>query len=670
MYDQKAAKRAWLDEASMTPFERKNIFDELYHGEPSFDVDNEIFKKQSEELDGTEMTLYWKYLNKLEAQESILLDRILNKTKRILYESEIAVIESRRLLAEFDLARTQFFIKYGKNIIDESFLIIVCNELGPLLFDIVNDKNSPDEKRNLEIIKIITECSGNDIENRECLLKSLNLYQNYSGKVRIPLDSKRIPITPSMMNGSIQNVAARNDVNFVYPYPFGIENHFPVFFCHSVFVDFADILNDRVTNNVVGKYKEFLNSEPDIKMKLDKCIAYLIGALLSFESGQKENSLVEGVVSALKILFPPTKVQSNIEITSVTEDIQSKFAMDAVVAIDKFPFILLEAKDSAYSLNAVLQGLQLFGLTSTAFIDNDPCFLITFDRGILFVYGVAKVNCRVVCSCLLSLEFTNYSFNVQKFTDTLFKCLGALRFFFDKFSARLPDKSSDLQHNKYSSIKSAPSYINKPFPAIFSVKKVNNSEERIEISFEDSIDSKSYLKPCVYLVKSQGRYAILKLASYYGVEVHKKLADENLAPRILGHEILCDSYQIILMEYLDLDSSVFDCVYNYLHNNYGPKINQERLLESIKGILSRLKELEIVHGDFRSNNIMAKRSADDPSVLEDFMLIDFEFSGKVDEPYPCLATKNPDIVGFNSYSLRKHEHDNYMFMQMIDNEFN
>jgi hypothetical protein len=72
---------------------------------------------------------------------------------------------------------------------------------------------------------------------------------------------------------------------------------------------------------------------------------------------------------------------------------------------------------------------------------------------------------------------------------------------------------------------------------------------------------------------------------------------------------------------------------------------------------------------------MAKRSADDPSVLEDFMLVDFEFSGKVDEPYPCLATKNPDItwpVGFNSYSLRKHEHDNdnYMFMQMIDNEFN
>jgi hypothetical protein len=318
-----------------------------------------------------------------------------------------------------------------------------------------------------------------------------------------------------------------------------------------------------------------------------------------------------------------------------------------------------------------LQGLQYYGLTSAEFIDNDPCFLITFDRGILYVYGVAKVNRRVVCSCLLSLEFTNYFFNVQKFTDTLFRCLGALRFFFDKFSARIPEKSSDLQHIKYSSIKSTPRYKNHPFPAIFSVKNVNSSEERIDISFENSISSKSFLKPGVYRVKSQESDAVLKLACYYDIEVHKKLADENLAPRILGHEILCDNYQIILMEYLD--SPVFDCVFNFLRNKDGPKINQERLLESIKGILSRLKELEIVHGDFRSNNIMAKRSADDPTVLEDFMLVDFEFSGKVNESYSCLATKNPDItwpVGFNSYNLRKHEHDNHMFMQMIETEFN
>ena len=129
--------------------------------------------------------------------------------------------------------------------------------------------------------------------------------------------------------------------------------------------------------------------------------------------------------------------------------------MDAAVLVKNFPFIIIEAKNNSYSMNAVLQGLQYYGLTNMDFIDNDPSFLITFDRGIFYVYGVAKVNRRVVCSCLLSLEFTNYFFNIEGFNDKLFRCLGALRFFFDKFTSRKVNKSSDSQHNKYSSIKSA-----------------------------------------------------------------------------------------------------------------------------------------------------------------------------------------------------------------------
>jgi hypothetical protein len=139
--------------------------------------------------------------------------------------------------------------------------------------------------------------------------------------------------------------------------------------------------------------------------------------------------------------------------------------------------------------------------------------------------------------------------------------LGALRFFFDKFSARIPEKSSDLQHIKYYSIKSTQRYKNHPFPAIFSVKKVNSSEERIDISFKGYISSESFFKPVVYRVKAQESDAVL--------------------------EILCDNYQIILMEYLD--SSLFDCVFNFLLDKDDPKINRERLLESIKGSLESWK---------------------------------------------------------------------------------
>ena len=52
----------------------------------------------------------------------------------------------------------------------------------------------------------------------------------------------------------------------------------------------------------------------------------------------------------------------------------------------------------------------------------------------------------------------------------------------------------------------------------------------------------SCLKPGVYRVKVGNDYALLKLACIYSIDVHKALAEEQLAPKILGHETLCDNY--------------------------------------------------------------------------------------------------------------------------------
>ncbi len=61
---------------------------------------------------------------------------------------------------------------------------------------------------------------------------------------------------------------------------------------------------------------------------------------------------------------------------------------------------------------------------------------------------------HVVCSCLLSLEFTNYFFNVEGFNDKLFRCFGVLRLFFDKFTAQMETNNiADPQHINYSSKK-------------------------------------------------------------------------------------------------------------------------------------------------------------------------------------------------------------------------
>ena len=58
----------------------------------------------------------------------------------------------------------------------------------------------------------------------------------------------------------------------------------------------------------------------------------------------------------------------------------------------------------------------------------------------------------------------------------------------------------------------------------------------------------------------------------------------------------------------------------------------------------------------------------DGSILESFKLVDFEYSGKVDERYPFLGMKNPDIAwpsDFISYAPRKFEHDEYMLKQIV-----
>ena len=60
-------------------------------------------------------------------------------------------------------------------------------------------------------------------------------------------------------------------------------------------------------------------------------------------------------------------------------------------------------------------------------------------------------------------------------------------------------------------------------------------------------------------------------------------------------------------------------------------------------------------------------SAADPAILEDFKLIDFEYSGLVDTPYPFVALKNDKVrwhQDFNSYAPRKFEHDQYMLDNM------
>ena len=702
------------DDDLLTPLERKLIFDEIYNGKFLFNVDDDLFKKNSKKL-ALERTEYARYSAKLGSEEAAMKTlksdveiEQANAKKRKL-EAEMKEVELEALksdfeikkanakklkleaeMEEFQLAKSKFFYKagLGENVPLKPYLENICIILGPLLYDFVEDNGGDrlTEDKKVAITRVIKNVL---VGNGYCkfLLQALGLLAVNPYNILIPRRNNGQPLAPSSMNGAIQIEAAKEggNCNFIYAFPFGIATHFPVFFCHPVFADFMDILHDRNANNPVSiEYHQFMiNNLNRFKKNLDECLAFLIEYFLDYAK-DSEIKFVQKIASAMQKLFPTVKIQEQAQVpqfsntSSRREEVSNKVKMDATITIKEFPFVILEAKNFAYSINAALQGFQYYGIVKQEFIDNDPCFLITFDRGILYLYGMAKVNYRIVCTCLLSLEFTNNQFNVEGFNDTLYRFVSGLYFFYTKFSSRIQQNlAQDEQHKRYSEIKSAISHDFQPLPAIFSVQSESNPSERIKITFktvmqtsnDGEIQSSAYFKPCVYLVKTEdGRDAVLKLACNYNIEVHRTLSREQLAPQIIGYEKLWNRYHVILMEYLD--SFSYDTVFKYL-SNVLIRLNRNHIINSLQDILLKLQSLNLVHGDFRSVNILAKRSENDPSILEDFKLVDFEFSGKLGEPYPFLALKSQKInwpEDFHSYMPRKFEHDQFMLNQIQNNE--
>jgi hypothetical protein len=128
------------------------------------------------------------------------------------------------------------------------------------------------------------------------------------------------------------------------------------------------------------------------------------------------------------------------------------------------------------------------------------------------------------------------------------------------------------------------------YPQVSLVRVKIDSYQRIKIQFNKDYKST--------ILKS----AILKLACDYNIDVHRALTSHNLAPKVLGHENLCDNYHIIVMEYLDNCAyrNIFDFV--NIEDNSGIEINHKRLYKSLIGIMEKLK-LNIVHCNILAKNL-------------------------------------------------------------------
>ena len=121
------------------------------------------------------------------------------------------------------------------------------------------------------------------------------------------------------------------------------------------------------------------------------------------------------------------------------------------------------------------------------------------------------------------------------------------------------------------------------------------------------------------------------------------------------------------MEYFDCSGEKYKCLFHLLNERKKLKLPVKPLYDSLKLFLAEIHKQGIVHGDFRSNNILLKNYNDKNENFE-FKMIDFEFTGKIDSLYPCLALKNVNINwpdGFSSYSPRSFKHDEFMLKEMM-----
>ena len=128
---------------------------------------------------------------------------------------------------------------------------------------------------------------------------------------------------------------------------------------------------------------------------------------------------------------------------------------------------------------------------------------------------------------------------------------------------------------------------------------------------------------------------------WYSEEVHRALADADLAPSLHGTACVPGAPLAVIMEYLD-PSSGWTTLQDYAKTH--PEIKVEKGHPALVKLLETMREKKVVHGDLRPNNIMCRprpESATEGHELE-IKVVDFDWAGKLGSArYPAIM--NPDI---------------------------
>lgn len=200
-----------------------------------------------------------------------------------------------------------------------------------------------------------------------------------------------------------------------------------------MFGDFLDIINDNSVNIILKKYYFFLDSQNNIK-NIDECCLELFKIILNSTGTEKDIS--KGVTKAFKDLFGTEFIEENFPI--------QKFLMDVMISLNNFPFAIIELNDRKYSIDVVYQALQYYASFTERYLDNFPAFILTIDRGFMFIYGAVTVNRKTICDYLVSIELSGCRSETNNSAKMFRRAIGALLFFHQKLKSRLKNVSNDV----------------------------------------------------------------------------------------------------------------------------------------------------------------------------------------------------------------------------------
>ena len=157
----------------------------------------------------------------------------------------------------------------------------------------------------------------------------------------------------------------------------------------------------------------------------------------------------------------------------------------------------------------------------------------------------------------------------------------------------------------------------------------------------------------VFVAKSEessGANLIVKFVESYGEDVHRKLSDAAMAPRLHAIET-AHTFRMVVMDF-ENNARIWDPVLD--------SKDSEKTVQ-LQSILTKLKEGNFVHGDLRPNNLLV---CSDGTVK----LIDFDWAGQDGSArYPVEL--NPE-VGFpcdaSVGGMISMQHDEYMLGKLLE----